>query len=462
MAEGWKRKWSTSGKNSKLSLIPVLEVQPFRPKKEIQWTLPISKSHALRYLLLAAQSENVVRFSHMENVGEDVVAMRDCLVQLGVKIQEKKGEWEVHGVGPHGFSPSKTVLNARNSGVTLRCLLALCSRIEGISMLDGDASLRNRPHNEMLRTLEHLGIVISVGEREEALPVLFNGMQLEEATIAIEGSTSSQPITAWICSSPGFSSGLHIKLSGNLVSTRHSQLSIDLAKSHGAEIHVDGQNIEISPWVPDFSNHSSKIEIPSDASMFSFALLAAKVLNTNIRVENIPRDAESIGHELLYEKSTSFGLSIDGPQISHLNESYDAEFDLIDANDLITPLSALLALSNGGRISSIQHAQHKESNRINSTIALLNQFGLRADVTEDGCLSIPGGQSLVTPTNLVRTYLDHRIQMTAMILALGCTGRVFVEGSELHKVADPEAINRFNASGAEIKETLLNPNQPHP
>ncbi len=458
MAEGWKRKWNTSGKNSKLSLIPVLEVQPFRPENEIQWTLPISKSHAIRYLLLAAQSENVVRFSNMENVGEDIVAMRDCLVQLGVEIQENKGDWEVHGVGPHGFSPSKTVLNARNSGVTLRCLFALCSRIGGISMLDGDASLRNRPHNVILQTLEQLGIVISVGEREEALPVLFNGLKLDKATISIDGSTSSQPITAWVCSSPGYSSGLHIKLSGDLVSTRHSQLSIDLAKRHGAEINVHGQTIEILPWVPNFSNHLSVIEIPSDASMFSFALLAAKVLNTNIRVENVPQDSESIGHELLYEKSTSFGLRINGSLISHTSESFHAEFDLIDANDLITPLSAILALSNGGRISSVQHAKHKESNRIKSTIDLLHQFGLRANVTEDGHLSIPGGQSLVTPTNLVRTYLDHRIQMTAMILALGCNERVFVEGSELHKVADPDAINRLKKSGADIKETLLNPN----
>ena len=462
MADGWKRKWSPAGKNSKLSHIPVLEVQPFRPEKEIQWTLPISKSHALRYLLLAAQSENVVRFLQMENAGEDIVAMRDCLVQLGVKIQEKNGDWEVHGVGPHGFSPSKTVLNARNSGVTLRCLIALCSRIEGISMLDGDSSLRNRPHDEILQTLEQLGIVISVGEREEALPVLFNGIHLDKATISINGSTSSQPITAWICASPGFSSGLHIKLSGDLVSNRHSQLSIELAKNHGAEINMHGQNIEIRPWVPDFSNQASNIQIPSDASMFSFALLAAKVLKSNIHVENIPQNSESIGHELLHEKSASFGLKIDGPLIYHLRESYDTEFDLIDANDLITPLSAILALSNGGRISSIQHAQHKESNRIKSTIALLNQFGLRANVTEHGHLSIPGGQSLETPTNLVRTYQDHRIQMTAMILALGCNGRVLVEGSELHKVADPDAINRLKKSGAEIKQILLNPNEPHP
>jgi 3-phosphoshikimate 1-carboxyvinyltransferase len=462
MADGWKRKWAPSGKNSKLSLIPVLEVQPFRTKKEMKWTLPISKSHALRYLILAAQSEDVVRFSKMENVGEDIIAMKDCLIQLGVKIEEKEGDWEVHGVGPHGFSPSKTVLNARNSGVTLRCLLALCSRIEGISMLDGDSSLRNRPHDKILQTLEQLGIVISVGEREEALPVLFNGIQHDRATISIDGSTSSQPITAWICSSPGFSSGLEIKLSGDLVSTRHSQLSIDIAKNHGAEIRMHGQDIEIPPWVPNFSNHTSRISIPSDASMFSFALLAAKVLKTNIHVGNIPEDSESIGHELLYDKSTSFGLKIDGPLISHLDESHDAEFDLIDANDLITPLSALLALSNGGHISSIHHAQHKESNRIKSTIALLNQFGLRANMTDDGCLSIPGGQSLVTPKKLVRTHLDHRIQMTAMILALGCNGSVFLEGSELHRVADPDAVNRLKESGAEIKQILFNPNKHQP
>jgi len=49
--------------------------------------------------------------------------------------------------------------------------------------------------------------------------------------------------------------------------------------------------------------------------------------------------------------------------------------------------------------------------------------------------------------------------MTAMILALGCNGSVFLEGSELHRVADPDAVNRLKESGAEIKQILFNPNK---
>ncbi|MDA1168257.1 MAG: hypothetical protein O2866_05180, partial [archaeon] len=67
MAEGWKRRWNPSGKKSKLSLIPILEVHPFRPTSNIKWVLPTSKSHAIRYLVLAAQSNDIVSFSNMKN-----------------------------------------------------------------------------------------------------------------------------------------------------------------------------------------------------------------------------------------------------------------------------------------------------------------------------------------------------------------------------------------------------------
>jgi len=457
MAEGWKRRWNPSGKKSKLSLIPILEVHPFRPTSNIKWVLPTSKSHAIRYLVLAAQSNDIVSFSNMKNAGEDILAMKDCLAQLGVKIEEINDAWIVHGVGPNGFHPSRTVLNARNSGVTFRCIVALSSRIDGVSLVDGDASLRKRPHGELIRSLEQMNIEVSFGTKEESLPLLFHGNPHTIDKLHVDGSRTSQPITAWICASPGFEHGLTIQTQGDLVSTRHSELSIKLARDHSADIEQNGNQIIIQPWTPSFKDDSSSITIPSDASMMSFAMLAGKALNATIQIENVPSKEQSIGHEILSDVAHHFGLDIEGGRITNCASTEFAHIDLRDANDLITPLSAILALSSGGKISSIGHAAYKESNRIDSTIRLLNQFGLKSRFI-DNVLEVEGQQQLTTPTDVVKTYGDHRIQMTATILALACDAKVMVEGSALHTVADPDAVNRFIQAGAQITTMIHNPN----
>ena len=115
-----------------------------------------------------------------------------------------------------------------------------------------------------------------------------------------------------------------------------------------------------------------------------------------------------------------------------------------DSNDLITPLSAILALGDGGQITGAKHATYKESNRILRTRDLLEQCSIKSEITDDG-LIIEGGQLPKEPVELVRTYGDHRIQMTAVILASMCGG--VVEGSNLHEVAWPSFIKQLESCG---------------
>jgi len=113
----------------------------------------------------------------------------------------------------------------------------------------------------------------------------------------------------------------------------------------------------------------------------------------------------------------------------------------------VTPHEAHSVGSGGGRIRGASHAKHKESNRIKSTASLLNAFGLRCTIEDDG-LSIEGGQVLSKPLVSVDTFGDHRIQMTAVLLATE-TGGV-VEGYDLHNIADPEFLNRLSSMPTEM------------
>ena len=74
-------------------------------------------------------------------------------------------------------------------------------------------------------------------------------------------------------------------------------------------------------------------------------------------------------------------------------------------------------------------------------------FGLKAEITDDG-LEIAGNQKPTTPNSVVKTYNDHRIQMTAVLLA-SITGGT-IEGKYLHKVAWPTYIEQLVQCGLQL------------
>jgi len=169
---------------------------------------------------------------------------------------------------------------------------------------------------------------------------------------------------------------------------------------------------------------SDVVEIPRDSSMVAFARLFEIVHSIDVPIKC---SIDDLGHNLPQEI----------PQI----------MDLKHRNDLLPPLAAIMALSDGGTIVNAKHASFKESDRIESTHSLLKAFGMSCEMTDDGMV-IEGNQSLSSPDNLVKTFGDHRIQMAAVILASKVGANI--EGSELHKVADPDFIMRLQKSGAKI------------
>ena len=442
MAKGWVKRWGARGKGHRPSHIPALQVHPTDISND-DWVLPPSKSHLIRMMHLCALSPNKHQLTGFSKLGEDAESMKRCLTQLGVGFSDLGHGIEITGTGINGFHRSPSVLHAGNSGTALRLLLGLTSRLPFVSMSDGDSSLRNRNHSKLLDALSLLGVNLSYGVEQQRLPILVHGpWQGEEAIVDV--SKSSQPYSSLLLASCGLESDCVIHKKGVSVSRRHSGLTIELMEKCGAAIEITEEKTIISPWT---SNPPSKWNVPSDGSMMSFPILACLLTKQPIRIEN-PVDAnDALGHEILLDHLSSFGISYHDTTL-RCDGTYDeVDIDLRDANDLLPPLAAILALSGGGRLRGAAHAKHKESNRIRSTKKLLEAFGLTATIEDDG-LSIEGGQTLSMPDSLVDTYGDHRIQMTAVLLATQ-TGAT-VEGPSLHRIADPEFLTRLSAMPTEV------------
>ena len=88
MTRAWVKRWSPHRNGGKGSLIPALRITPNVAIDKMAWQLPPSKSHAIRWLALAAQSDQTVRLDNMGAAGQDIISMRRCLRQLGVRIAD--------------------------------------------------------------------------------------------------------------------------------------------------------------------------------------------------------------------------------------------------------------------------------------------------------------------------------------------------------------------------------------
>jgi 3-phosphoshikimate 1-carboxyvinyltransferase len=123
----------------------------------------------------------------------------------------------------------------------------------------------------------------------------------------------------------------------------------------------------------------------------------------------------------------------------------DADINMInlrDASDIITPAAALMAISSGGDIIGAAHSKGKETNRILRTCELLEKFSLSCSTMKDG-LSLLGGEIPKKPNEPIDTHMDHRLAMTAVILATYCGGEIM--NPEIVKVTHPDFLEMIKS-----------------
>ena len=380
-------------------------------KGTIEWSLPPSKSHMIRWLALAAQAEGETALSFNGSVGDDILSMADCLQNMGVSIEQGASKWVINGVGPRGLRAPKVVLDCGNSGTAARCMMAIAAGMSQPVSLDGDQSLRRRDMSALAEALRELGCEVT----SDTLPLTITG-PIVPGPAHLNVSTSSQPLSALLLASPGYSGVIHLGTPSHSVSRGYSMLSYELAGLCGSSNKVGSDGAVIEPWRPVTPG---AVEIPDELSLLPLAMLLAELHGVEVAV-------------------TGDGLELSSALMGLAEQT--EELDLRDESDLIAPAAALMALGGGGTITGAAHARGKESDRISSTVGLLGCFGIEANETEDG-IEVAGGQSPVRPTLPVDSHGDHRVAMTAMVLASKCGGSV--AGAEVCAVSDPDFIEKL-------------------
>ena len=408
---------------------------------------PGDKSISLRAVLLnsiAIGRATVTNYA--PSAGDDGAAMLRCLRALGARIKRLPSDQAhgpsntlaVYGEGPYGLSEPAGVLNASNSGTSMRLVSGLLAAQPFFSVITGDRSLRARPMSRIVEPLTHMGArIMGRGENSLApLAIRGGGLRAIEHVLPV----ASSQVKSCLLIAGQYAEGQTI-IEQPAASRDHTERML---RSMGADIQVDGLRIAIRP--AELS--PVDVTVPGDISSAAFWIIAACCHpGARIRIEGVginPTRAgvlkvlEAMGARVRLENVREDGGE---PVADIVAESSDLEATEVQG-DLIPqvvdelPLLALAACFAKGTtvIRDAQELRVKESDRIRATVDGLTRLGARIEERPDGMV-IDGGQHLTG--SRVHSFGDHRVSMTMAVAGLLARGETVIEGAESASVSYP-------------------------
>lgn len=366
-------------------------------------TAPPSKSVAHRALICAALANGKSTLK-ISGFSDDIKATVRCVEQLGVRV-EISGE-NVTVVPPLKI-PEKAVFDCGESGSTLRFFLPVAAALGIESVFTGSERLFERPVAPLLDELEKHNVRCG-----RAFPLTVSG-KMQGGDFTITGEISSQFVSGLLLAMP--LCGGRLKVSGELVSKPYVDMTVGVMKQFGIEI---GNNFEIKKQ----TYYKNNFCVEGDWSN------AAYFLPLGVTVKN------------LNENSTQ-----GDKKILEILKNFPSEIDASDTPDLV-PLLAVIAADKKGKtvIKNVDRLRHKESNRILSTVSLINSLGGKAEETKNEII-ITGVEKLCGGT--VDSFNDHRIVMAAAVAAVKCAGKVTIKNAEAVSKSYPDFFDVYNSLG---------------
>ena len=382
-----------------------ITIQPGR----LQGTLTAipSKSQAHRYLICAAFSDNETTLICPET-NRDIEATAQCLGSLGANI---KRTVDGYHITPIRQIPETAVLPCGESGSTLRFMLPIVGALGVDAVFQMEGRLPQRPLSPLWEEMERMGCTLS---RPTDNTIRCHG-RLRPGDYMIDGGVSSQYITGLLFATELMNGQSTVTITGQLQSKPYVDMTRQALAVFGS---------------PNF--HSpGLLRVEGDWSNGAF-FLAAKAVGNNIEILGL--DPESCqGDRAVVDilNQLEFGI----PTVS-----------AADIPDLVPILAVTAAAKHGAVFTDIRRLRLKESDRVTSTIAMIENLGGKASATEN-TLTVYGTGYIGGTVDAVN---DHRIAMAAAIASTVCQEPVTILGAQCVQKSYPAFWDEFKRLGGKI------------
>jgi 3-phosphoshikimate 1-carboxyvinyltransferase len=400
---------------------------------------PASKSYSHRAFIAAAlaEGESVLRDPLYS---EDTLATLEACEKLGALFQRYPDKCIVQGTAGYIRTP-ENVVDVKNSGTSVRILssIAAIAPRANYTIFTGDESLRKRPMQDLIDALKNLGVTIVSSQSNGTPPIIVKG-GFDGGETDIKGDVSSQFISSIIMASPYSKRPVTLNVRGTFVSKPYVNMTLSVISKFGINFEYDTTN------VPEYSSYyiePQKYEcadytIEGDYSSASYMIAAASMLPSKITIKNLYRDSMQ-GDKLILDIVEKMGAKVTRDDSSVTIESdgnlESFDVDLSDAPDLLPTVAVLMATANGeSRITGVEHARFKETDRVHNCAVELENVGLDVEELRDGLImrGRPKG-------GFVDSHMDHRMVMAFYVLGLKI-GDVKIKDASCYDVSFPNFL----------------------
>ncbi|WP_414932064.1 3-phosphoshikimate 1-carboxyvinyltransferase [Vibrio europaeus] len=397
-----------------------LTLQPIN-KVNGEVNLPGSKSVSNRALLLAALASGKTRLTNLLD-SDDIRHMLNALSQLGVSysLSEDKTVCEVEGLGKPFDAPRALELFLGNAGTAMRPLAAALCLGGGEYVLTGEPRMKERPIGHLVNALRQAGAEVEYLENEDYPPLKILGTGLKGGTVEIDGSISSQFLTAFLMSAPLAQDDVTIKIIGELVSKPYIDITLHIMAQFGVEVENNNyQEFVVRKGQTYVAPGDFLVE--GDASSASYFLAAAAIKGGEIKVTGIGK--KSIQGDIQFADALEkMGAQIewgDDYVVSRVGElkAVDMDFNHIPDAAMTIATTALFAEGTTA-IRNVYNWRVKETDRLAAMATELRKVGAEVEEGEDYIIVTPPAKLTHAA---IDTYDDHRMAMCFSLVALSDT-----------------------------------------
>jgi 3-phosphoshikimate 1-carboxyvinyltransferase len=355
---------------------------------------------------------------------EDTLVMVEALRHLGIRIDPEWAQQSLRVQGCDGRLPAKKAdLYVANSGTTVRFLAATVALGQGEFRLDGTARMRERPIQDLLESLDQLGVDARSENQSGCPPVIIRAAGLAGGRATVRGDVSSQFLSGLLLAAPYARSPVELVVEGDLVSQPYIRITLAVMKSFGVLVEEEDLRRFV---IPNLGYTGRKHAIEPDASAASYFFAAAAITRGEVTVEGLS------GQSLQGDVAFVDCLERMGCRVTHGEDSITVaggplsgiDVDMNAISDTVQTLAAVALFASGPTtIRDVAHIRHKETDRIAALANELRKVGAEVQEYADGLRIDPRPLRSAE----IATYHDHRMAMSLSLVGLRSPGVVILD-----------------------------------
>ena len=390
---------------------------------------------------------------------DDIMKTIGAMQNFGASIEFKNSfNCSIKGVGLGGLLEPKSALDFGNSGTAARLIMGLSASHSITTLYVGDSSLSIRPMDRVLKPLINFGSNYSL-RKDNYLPAILKGsdnpipfsFDLEEPSAQIKSA-----VLLGALNTPGITT-----VKDKFNTRDHTERLLGL---YGANINITKKRNAKEISIKGVNElNGIDVSVPGDPSSALFPIIAALICkNSDIIVKNVLINSTRDGAFRVL-KNMGADISFLNHRIMAAEDVYDirvrsSKLRGVDVPRKFSPtmiddypiLAVAASMANGKtHFKGINELRFKESDRFTGIINLLEKNGVRVESKKDTII-IHGRCELKKGGIEIKTNLDHRMAMSALIMGLVSKKEIKIDNSETIKTSFPSFYKVMIKVGAKL------------